>query len=188
MSKRTQLFDLPPGVLKKINKEALNFVPFTYRLDENGRAQRNSKYHNFSKNKMYGTHVLPLSALMEVHPQIKTKLKKKPSGAWTLRSAGLPGEVVQHVNAMSRRKRSPMRLPVMYYESEIKRKPNGTVYYTPATKSTRKTKWLMKSDYVPVVYNVQSGISKVVKDDKIKSTRNVKFIHKMKLKLMPSDF
>ena len=99
----TKLTNLPPHILKKINKQAVNNVPFTYKLYSNGRLERNTKYHNFVKNKEYGTHVKPLSALLEIHPEIREKLKRKPSQAYPLRSI-LPGNAIRHINKQVYRK------------------------------------------------------------------------------------
>lgn len=182
MSKRTQLQNLPPHILKRINKQALNQIPFTYKLEPNGRVQRNSRRHNFAKNIEYGTHVKPLSSIMEVHPNIRKKLKQKPSRAYPLR-VKLPPEIVNYINVLSYRKASPMRLPRTHYASQ-----RGRGYYVPFTDESKKLKWLPKSEYTPVIHDMRSGLFKKVSNHKVQTSKNVKFIRKNMLRTMPTNF
>ena len=183
MSKKTTMQNLPPHLLKRIDKLALNLVPFVYKLNPNGSLQRSPRRHNFAKNREYGTYVRPLSSIMEVHPNIRTKLKQKPSRAYPLR-AKLPQEVVNYINVLSYQK-STMRLPYTHYASQSKR---GGGYHSPHKDPKKNIKWLSKSEYIPVVHDKKSGLFKKVPDSKVKNTQNVKFVTKAKLKGMPTNF
>ena len=178
----TSLANLPIHILKRINKKTVNNVPFTYKLYSNGKLVRNTKYHNFAKNKEYGTHVKPLSALLEVHPEIRKKLKRKPSQAFPLRSV-LPSNIIQHINKQVYR-RSPLRLPHTHFKAQSFKR--GSKYYVPFKDNTKKVKWLNKTEYIPVRYNNNSGLFKKVKSKSI--PKNTLFIHKNILKTMPTDF
>lgn len=165
MTARTKLQNLPPHILTKINKQTLNEIPFLYKLESNGEVSKVKKNHNFTKNTEYGKYVLPLSSIIEVHPNIRSK--------------------IEYTRRLSYRKSSPKRLPYTHYATQ-----KGRRYHIPYSKhESNPIIWLPKSEYTPVRYNYKSGLyNKVVNYSPENKNTNVKFISRKELKKIPTSF